>query len=100
MLPPDFEIEYCRKCDTLYLGKMSDFFYFETRSGNWRKPCKKCLSDYNKTPAARATRYAVNRRYKQTEKGKLAERNAKIRLIIKKWRQEYDRRTKSIDVRC
>jgi len=42
------EKEYCRKCETWYEKPFEEHFYWETRQGWWRKPCKKCISKYNK----------------------------------------------------
>lgn len=62
------EPELCKKCGELY-DDPAEGFYWEKRKHGWRKPCKKCISKYNKTPEQKEKRYAANERYKQTEAG-------------------------------
>lgn len=65
------ESELCKKCGTLY-DDPSEGFYWEKRKHGWRKPCKKCIAKYNKTPEQKKKRNAANRRYIETDKGQEA----------------------------
>jgi len=63
--------ETCRKCGTKYKDP-AEGFYWEKRKHGWRKPCKKCIAKYNRTPEQRKKRNEINQRYQKTERGKEA----------------------------
>jgi len=73
----------CRKCGRDY-SSMSEGFYWDSSRVLWRRPCKKCISDYNKRPDQYAMKLARNLRYKKTVKGREADRRAKLKYIRRK----------------
>ena len=68
----------CRKCGESF-SSMEEGFYWNRNRVCWKRPCKKCLADYNKRPDQREVRKQANRRYKKTDKGRRAEKRAKQR---------------------
>lgn len=63
----------CHKCGVLW-EDADKAFYFDKRIGYYRRPCKKCISRYNKRPDQHEKRMAINARYFKTEKGREATR--------------------------
>jgi hypothetical protein len=57
----------CLKCGQTY-DKPSEAFYWEPRKNNYRKPCKKCLGKYNKTPEQKKRRYEYLKKYRENLK--------------------------------
>jgi hydrogenase maturation factor HypF (carbamoyltransferase family) len=57
----------CHRCDTFYENP-DEAFYWEERVGNYRRPCKKCIAEYNKQPDQYRKRQAANKRYQASKK--------------------------------
>lgn len=68
----------CAKCGQTY-DKPSEAFYWEPRKNNYRKPCKKCLSEYNKTPGQKKRRYEYLVEYRKALKIKKTQCGTKRR---------------------
>lgn len=63
----------CKKCNTLW-PDAEEAFYYDDRISGYRKPCKKCISEYNKRPDQHEKRMATNQKYLKSEKGRAAVR--------------------------
>lgn len=76
--------ELCKKCGTFYEDPEKGF-YWEARKGHWRKPCKQCISEYNKKPSQRKKRIERQKKYLQTEKGREAQKRGRANQEKKKY---------------
>jgi hypothetical protein len=63
----------CNKCGRVY-DNPDEGFYWETRHGFYRRPCKKCIRDYNAGKGQRSRRIKYQREYYRRKK------NAKERI--------------------
>lgn len=72
------DIPVCGKCGREY-DTMGEGFYWDKTRVTWRRPCKKCIRDYNNREDQYAMRLQSNSRYRKTAKGKAALRRAKER---------------------
>jgi hypothetical protein len=79
--------EKCAKCGRVYTDP-EEGFYWEDRNGRWRKPCKICISEYNKTPDQHRKRLANNKKYLKTEKGKKAQARSKKKRMERYYREK------------
>jgi hypothetical protein len=82
--------ETCKKCGTFYEDP-AEGFYWEERKHGWRKPCKKCIAEYNKTPKQRKKRYQANLRYLKTERGQEASQRSNANKLKKYWDEKKKR---------
>jgi len=57
----------CKKCGVKY-DDPSEGFYWETRKCGWRKPCKTCISDYNKSPKRYKKKLKYNREFRKRKR--------------------------------
>ena len=79
--------ETCKKCGTFYEDP-AEGFYWEERKHGWRKPCKKCIAEYNKTPKMKKVRDAINKKYKKTEKGQEAIKRSQANRMKRYWERK------------
>ena len=77
----------CKKCNTFYEDP-EEGFYWEDRVGNYRRPCKECIAEYNKQPEQYEKRLAANKRYQQSKKGQESEKRSRIKRRKKKPERE------------
>ena len=77
----------CKKCGTHY-ENAEDGFYWNKSIGWWRRPCKKCISAYNKQPKQYARRLKAIDKYRKTPKGKAAYKRYKENRMKKYWSEK------------
>ena len=79
----------CSKCGTL--KPLSEFYKNKSRHRGIKSECKKCANEYhsrhNHTPSGRA----INKRYRNSIKGRLVSRRMKLKAYYGITIEEYDR---------
>ena len=81
------EGEICKKCGVFYQDP-SEGFYWEKRKDGWRKPCKVCIKNYNDLPKQKRNRLKAHKRYRKTDKGKLATKAAQATRMKRYYRNK------------